>query len=348
MNGTKKVYTALFLFLLLLAFIPRCQKDVPDPKNEEDYPEPEAKELEYPSHFPDPDIPKGDPLTKEGVALGKKLYYDPLLSKGGPLHGSACASCHQQDRGFSLSGTFDGSPVLPHVNLAWSDRFLWNGKVKGDLEAIMAFEVEEFFQTDLEKLRKDPNYPELFGKAFGEPGITLKKTEKALAQFIRTQVSGRSKFDRYLQGETSLTPSEANGYNIFNSEKGDCFHCHAPPLFTDHELHNIGLDSIPTGKDRGHFLVSGDSSDMGKFKTPTLRNVALRGPYMHDGRFNSLMEVVEHYNKGVQHSSTLDPIMTKPGKANGLGLTAQEKTDLVAFLKTLSDSSFTNDPSLSP
>lgn len=348
-KGRKRSYAALILFLFTLSFIPQCQKEeLEGKKKEKSYSEPEAMELGAPSYFPSPNEPDNNPLTREGVALGKKLYYDPLLSKGGPLNGSACASCHQQDHGFSTPGTFDGKTVLPHVNLAWNDRFLWNGKVEGDLEEIMAFEVEEFFQTDIEKLRNDPDYPELFGKAFGEPGISLKKTEKALAQFIRTLISSDSKFDRYLQGKTSLTPSEANGYNIFNSEKGDCFHCHSPPLFTDHELHNIGLDSIPTGDDRGHYVVSGDSSDMGAFKTPTLRNVSLRSSYMHDGRFSTLSEVVEHYNSGVKKSPHLDPIMTKAGKKNGLGLSAQEKADLVAFLKTLADSSFVQDTAYTP
>jgi cytochrome c peroxidase len=350
-RSSKKVYAVLILFLFALSLLSRCEKDeLEGSKGGEgrNYADPEPKELDVPSHFPSPELPDENPLTEEGLALGRKLYYDPLLSKGGPFDGSSCSSCHQQKDAFTVPRPEGRTPVLPHINLAWGDRFLWNGKVDGDLEEVMAFEVEEFFRTDIEKLRNDPDYPDLFGKAFGEPGVSLKKTEKALAQFIRSLISGESKFDRYLQGRTSLTPSEMNGYSIFNSEKGDCFHCHSQPLFTDHELHNIGLDSIPSGADRGHYLISSDSSDLGAFKTPTLRNVALRSTYMHDGRFTSLSEVVEHYNDGVERSSYLDPIMTKAGKEDGLGLTAQEKADLVAFLKTLSDSSFVQDPAFTP
>ncbi len=347
----KSPYSALILFLFVLSFIPQCQKDELEEQERNgraNYPDPEAAELDYPSYFPSPEIPAENPLTEEGIELGKALYYDPLLSKGGPFEGSACASCHQQEKGFAIGGTVDGRTVLPHVNLAWNDRFLWNGKVEGDLEDVMAFELNEFFQSDLQNLREDPDYPELYGKAFGEPGISQEKTEKALAQFFRTLISGNSKFDRYLQGRTSLTPSEMNGNAIFNSEKGDCFHCHSPPLFSDHELHNIGLDSMPQSDDRGHFSISRDSSDFGAFKTPTLRNVELRSSYMHDGRFSSLSEVVEFYNSGVKKSPYLDPIMTKPGKGDGLGLTEGEKEDLIAFLKTLTDESFLQDSSLSP
>lgn len=349
-KDARQVYALLILFLFIISLVPRCQKEEikEDPSGERSYGEPTPTELEIPSHFPSPDIPDENPLTEEGIELGRELYYDPLLSKGGPLNGSACASCHEQDKGFTTPGTVGGTTVLPHINLAWSDRFLWNGKVEGDLEDVMAFEVEEFFRTDIEELRDDPDYPDLYGKAFGEPGISLEKTEKALAQFFRTLISSDSKFDRYMKGQTSLSASEANGYDIFNSEKGDCFHCHSPPLFTDHELHNIGLDSMPSSDDRGHFVISGDSSDFGAFKTPTLRNVELRDRYMHDGRFSSLEEVVEHYNSGVAKSPHLDPIMTKAGKENGLGLTAQEKEDLIAFLKTLTDKSFTEDPAFTP
>ena len=158
--------------------------------------------------------------------------------------------------------------------------------------------------------------------------------------------SSNSKFDRYQRQEEQLSNSELNGMTIFFTEKGDCFHCHGIPLMTNNEFHNIGLDSIFVGNNVGRNYITGSPYDLGKFKTPTLRNVELTSPYMHDGRFTTLEEVVEHYNSDVKRSATVDPIMTKPGKEYGLQLTTQEKQDLVAFLKTLTDWEFVNDTSL--
>jgi cytochrome c peroxidase len=137
-----------------------------------------------------------------------------------------------------------------------------------------------------------------------------------------------------------------NGFNIFTTEKGDCFHCHSLGLFTDNKFHNIGLDSEFTSINMGRYNVTLKQADMGLFKTPTLRNIQLTAPYMHDGRYLTLEQVVEHYNSGVKQSNTLDPIMTKPSKIYGLGLTPTEKQDLVAFLKTLTDTTFTKNPLL--
>jgi cytochrome c peroxidase len=159
----------------------------------------------------------------------------------------------------------------------------------------------------------------------------------AIAQFERTLISSDSKFDRYIRGEEQLTPSELSGYAIFNSEKGDCFHCHGSQMFMDNRFHNNGLDIEPF-TDLGLGYVSGNSNDNGKFRTPSLRNIEYTSPYMHDGRFISLEEVVNHYNSGGNYSSTVDPLMKKIGI--GLQLTNEEKQDLVSFLKTLSDENF--------
>jgi len=159
----------------------------------------------------------------------------------------------------------------------------------------------------------------------------------ALAQFERTLISTNSKFDKFLRNEVQLSPSELNGYAIFNSEKADCFHCHGTQMFMDNTFHNNGLDTEPF-LDLGRANVTEDALDNGKFKTPTLRNIEFSAPYMHDGRFSSLEEVIEHYNSGGNYSSTVDPLMKKLGI--GLQLTNQEKQDLIAFLKTLSDENF--------
>jgi cytochrome c peroxidase len=168
-----------------------------------------------------------------------------------------------------------------------------------------------------------------------------------LAMFLRTVNSFNSPVDKYLRGEKSLTESELRGFRIYNSAAGYCFLCHRLGLFTDKLLHNNGLNAEFSGYDMGHYNVTGDEKDMGAFRTPTLRNVALRGPYMHDGRFDTLMEVVEFYNSGVKPSPALDPLMTRPRKGIRLNLTEQQKTDLVNFMKALTDTSFVHNPKLS-
>jgi cytochrome c peroxidase len=223
-----------------------------------------------------------------------------------------------------------------------------HGKIEGSVENIMMFEVEVFFNTDISKLNASQYYREEFRKVFKVGTITSKEVAYALAQFFRTMISSNSKFDRFAQHQVNLTPSEFNGLNIFTTEKGDCFHCHSLGLFTDNKFHNIGIDSTFSGINMGRYNVTANPNDMGLFKTPTLRNVELTPPYMHDGRFQTLAEVVDHYDMHVKVSPTVDPLMTKASKAYGLGLTPQEKTDLINFLKTLTDTVYTNNPALHP
>lgn len=343
----RKYRGGTIVIMLLLITFSACQKEkkpVPVPENFEPY-NPTMVTPEYPRYFPVLYIPNDNPLTVEGIALGRRLYYDRKLSQNGPREGLSCSSCHFQTSSFTINT--GGTAVLPHINLAWNRSFLWNGKIEGTLEDIMQFEVEEFFVADMEVLQDDRDYPSMFFKAFGSSIITRQKTEYALAQFFRTLVSTNSKYDRFMRRDVSLSPAELRGYRIFFQERGDCYHCHSAPLFTDNQFHNIGLDAVfhTADEDRSH--VTGLVSDKGKFKTPTLRNIELTAPYMHDGRFNTLEEVVDHYNNGVKHSASLDPIMTKPGKELGLQLTEQDKSDLIAFLKTLTDTSYTINPDLS-
>ncbi len=294
--------------------------------------------LEIPEGFPEMPQHPDNPLTVEGVRLGERLFHDPLLSTGGPQAGNSCATCHQQQHAYAMPGS--GTSVLPWINLGWNREFwLWAGKVQGTIEDAMMFEVNEFFQVNPDVLAADTSYVRMFREAFGTPRITRKRIAYALAQYARTLISGNSKFDRYLRGEATLTPEEQLGMSIFFSEKGDCFHCHAPPLFTDFDLHNIGLDSLPTGDDLGHFLVTGDSADIGKFRTPTLRNLAFTAPYMHDGRFQTLDEVIDFYSEGIHRVPNLDPIFFHSGGVR-MNLTPAEKAALKAFLLTLTDSSF--------
>jgi cytochrome c peroxidase len=297
--------------------------------------------LQIPAGFPLVTLSPANPMTVEGVALGRRLYHESKLSNDG----RSCGGCHLQRYGFTKP-TRAEVPVIGHANLAWSTRFLWDASKSGTLEQMMRFEVEEFFASDASKLAADPNYVELFRKAFGDGRVTTGRAADAIAQYVRTLISADSKFDRYTRREVELTQEEYLGYLIFNTEKGDCFHCHAPPLFTDNAVHNTGLEAAPAGVHAGYQRTSGRAADLGKFKTPSLRNVALRTSFMHDGRFETLEDVVDFYDHDVQRSDTVDPIMTKAGKEYGLGLTGAEKAALVAFLKTLTDERFTRDPAL--
>lgn len=325
----------LFFFLVIGVGIISCnKKGVLEPVANLNY-----VQLEYPAYFPEMILNPANPLSQEGIELGRKLYYDTILSN----NGLSCSSCHFQANSFS-------EPIsnsLAHVNLAWHQNFLWNGAKAGTLEDVMVFEVEDFFATNISLVQQDPNYPASFKKVFGTSTITSKEIAFALAQFVRSMISSESRFDKYLQGELMLTPSELSGMDIFLTERGDCFHCHSVGLLTDNQFHNTGLDEIFSSLNWGRYGVTLDVSDMGKFKTPTLRNIELSAPYMHDGRFGTLEEVVEFYNSGVHITQYTDPIMTKPGKEFGLQLSISEKADLVNFLKALTDDSFINNTNFS-
>ena len=291
--------------------------------------------LEIPQGFPEMQIPGDNPMTVEGVELGRKLYYDNKLHKTGE---KACATCHIQQYSFTSD-----KAVLPAVNLGWSRNFLWNGSKNGTLEDIMQHEVANFFETDFETLQNDPKYPGLFKNVFGSEEITENEVVLALAQFFRTMNSGNSKFDKVLRGEAEFTNEENLGYELFFTERGDCFHCHATVFMTDNQMHNNALDLQP---DPGFYGVTGDPLDIGKFKSPTLRNIEYTAPYMHDGRYATLEEVVEFYSTGLNKSPTVDPLM-KNLSQGGVNLSAEEKAGLIAFLKTLSDQEFISNPNLS-
>ncbi|MDX2359594.1 MAG: cytochrome c peroxidase [Crocinitomicaceae bacterium] len=290
-----------------------------------------------PSHFPYMQVSTQNPTTNEGVALGRMLYYDNKLH---PNQAMSCSQCHDQSNAFT-------DPVvnsLAHINIGWSSTFLWNGKVEGTLEDIMMFEVDEFFHTDLSVLNNDDEYPIRFERVFGVTTIESKHVAYALAQFFRTLNSYDSKYDRVLQGLETFTAAEANGYDIFFSERGDCFHCHGGALTTDNLMHNNGLDAMP---DDGRFTITNNPADKGKFKTPTLRNIEYTSPYMHDGRYQTLEEVLTFYCWGLQDSPTIDPLMKNVGFPGGIDLNQQDFDDLISFLKTLSDESFLTNESLS-
>ena len=304
-----------------------------------------------------PIIPNDNPQTREGIALGKKLFFDNILSANGT---KSCASCHAPQNAFSDNSStsvgIDGIPgnrnSMPLFNLAWnySDRFNWDGQAlslerQAEEPVENPIELHSDWENVIARLQSHTEYPSLFQKAFNTSTITKELTTKAIAQFERTLVSANSKFDNYSLGQANLTDQELNGLDIFlREDKGDCFHCHGnpnSPLWTDNDFHNNGLDSEFT--DLGLGAVTGDPNDNGKFRTPSLRNLAFTAPYMHDGRFSTLDEVINFYSEGLQDSPTVDPLM-KNIDQGGVQLTESEKADLKAFLLTLSDASFITNP----
>jgi len=302
---------------------------------------------EIPDGFPSPFYRFADnPLTKEGIELGRQLFYDGRLSLDGNF---PCSSCHQQigafgtyqhDRshGYNGSHTLRNAPVL--FNLAWQDKFHWDGQFSSLFDEAAQpinghIEMAESFNGVIDKLQKDASYRKQFKTIFRSSFISPEQILKALAQFTGSMTSANSKYDRYKKGTSSYTLQEEHGYQLFLVH---CNTCHREPLFTDYSLRNIGLPVDNFLNDYGKLMVTHDPLDSLKFKVPTLRNVNISSNYMHDGRFNTLAQCLNHYRTGVQQSSTLDPLL-----ANGIPLTDTEANNLAIFLRTLTDSSFLED-----
>lgn len=286
----------------------------------------------------------GNPLTKEGFILGRKLFYDPQLSRD---NSTSCGSCHQQFAAFShldhaVSHGIDGllgtrnAPGL--FNLNWHTSFMWDGGINHiEVQPLGPItnpvEMDETMTNVVTKIQNDASYDELFQDAFGTETVTSQLIFRAIAQFQGMLVSANSKYDWYSRGQASLTGSELNGLNLFMAK---CNSCHTAPLFTNHQFMNNGLDTVFA--DAGRATITSLPADSGTFKVPSLRNVNLTRQYMHDGRFSTLSQVLDHYSSGVKNSSTLSP-----GLAGGIPMTTSEKADIIAFLKTLSDNTFIND-----
>ncbi|MBT31700.1 MAG: cytochrome-c peroxidase [Thalassobius sp.] len=329
--------------------------------------EPEPYIIEYPAYFGGRfSIPKDNPTTQEGIALGRMLFYENKLSKNNAI---SCASCHQQKLAFTDGKTFstgaDGLQTKRNAmslsNLLWVRNFFWDGRAKG-LEAQAVFpmidshEMNQSLDVTVEKLKETEIYPQAFNKAFGSTEITANKIVKAIAQFERTLISADSKYDQYLSGAYSPTEQELRGMELFmtvpqpqkNIRGANCGHCHGTPKIFKELFHNNGLDSNPT--DIGRMEFTGQEIDRGRFRVATLRNIALTAPYMHDGRFKTLEEVLDHYNEHVQPSATLSPFISDVSNeidGESLALTQDEKKDIIAFLHMLTDSTFINNPKFS-
>lgn len=358
------------LLVILLGFS-ACQEDDPivgcDPCIDEDIINaayaPQPYELEVPEWFPRPVIPEDNPMTVEGIALGRHLFFDPILSSDST---QSCATCHDPQLSFT-----DGNKVsrgvlgidgrrssMAIVNMAFNTKgFFWDGRA-ATLEAQALLPVEdhtelnENWENVVEKLKRHKEYPAMFRQAFGiekKSEMTKELAVKAIAQFERTLLSYRSRFDQVVWEQQGWpTDAEQRGRDLFFVEFANnsldhpgCSHCHGSALFTENNYFNNGLDSVATLSDFADYglgEVTNNLYDNGKFRAPTLRNIALTAPYMHDGRFNTLGEVLDHYATG-GHGVANEDANIQP-----FTLTEQQKQDLIAFLNMLTDTTFVNNP----
>ena len=306
-------------------------------------------------------VPKGWPLPvynfrenelrPAAIELGRSLFFDPILSRNGTV---SCASCHLPQTAFShtdhdLSHGIDNrigprnSPAL--MNLAWSSSFMWDGSVHHlDLQPLSPIsnpdEMDESLDHVTEKLNAIPAYRKQYKEAFSDSLVTGEKTLKAISQFMLTLVSCNSKYDKVRLGEAAFEAGEAHGYQIFQQK---CATCHTEPLFTNYTFENNGLVPDTSLHDTGRMKVTGLAKDLGKYKVPTLRNIEVSYPYMHDGRFRNLQMVLFHYAEGITKSAGVSKKLK-----GGISLTETDKRDLIAFLKTLTDEEFLNNPNFQP
>jgi cytochrome c peroxidase len=320
--------------------------------------------LTYPANFGSRfTIPVDNPMTQEGVHLGRMLFYEPALSVNNTV---SCSSCHQQALAFTDGKAFsegaDGTRTRRNAmslsNLLWVRSYFWDGRADNlEAQAIVPLtdvhEMGQSLEVAARKLQQKAAYPALFRQAFGSDQITPDHVVKALAQFERALISADAPYDRYLRGEYQPTEEELTGIALFSmspmsgaaARGANCTHCHGTPKTFLDVFHNNGLDSIV--RDAGRFDFTRRAEDQGRFRVPTLRNITLTGPYMHDGRFKTLEEVLDQYSEHIQSSATLSSFITKDagaGGSHGLQLTTPEKKAMIAFLNMLTDSTFITNP----
>jgi len=385
----KIISTAFAISIFILTLISACDQEEVSPR----YKHPTPYSFPGITHFPtDLNIPEDNPMTEEGIYLGRFLFYDGRLS--GSTHPDSlmsCATCHIQSSGFGVGTDHpefeDGHPrglptpefpngkptphvVLPLVNLVYnSNGYLWNGFIHTSNERntlpgydfgghevhfqniesliwmsiVAEHEINGSINKTISCLSTDPMYSPLFEKAFGSAEINIDRISKAIAQFVRSIISYRSRFHQWIRHETELTEQELRGHNLFFSEEADCFHCHGgTALLTNSEYFNNAKDTSFTD-DRDRYAVTGNPNDIGAYRAPSLVNVELNGPYMHDGRYKTLDEVINFYSEGLVYSEHVHPLM-KSVRQGGVRLTALQKADLKAFLLTFTDDALLKDP----
>lgn len=346
MKNHQIVQKTIVAFVILF-FAISCEKET---QNEE----PEAAErplFRQPEHFPKATYNFESPLvSEEGFWLGKRLFYDARLSRDGTV---SCGSCHLQAAAFTHHGhdlshgiddQLGNRNALPIQNMAFKKAFFWDGGVHDlDLFALAPIanpvEMDEVPENVLTKLRANESYRKDFKAVYGSDEITMVQFLKALGQFQAALISDNSKYDKYVRGETNLEAEELQGLEIF---KQKCSSCHSGTLFTDETYRNNGLEIYFRSTDFGRFNISSLEEDKHKYKVPSLRNVELTGPYMHDGRFRTIEAVLRHYDSGVNDTQNLDKSL-KNGERLGISLSDDEKSKLISFLKTLTDNDFITD-----
>ncbi len=355
------------LLVLLLASLWACVGEDPDEDSLEhiEY-NPQPYRYQIPRGMPplpeDPD----NPPTVDGVQLGRRLFYDPILSADSSI---SCSSCHNPLQAFTDGQAFSKGVLgqlgrrssMTLLNTAYVVKGLfWDGRAKNLAEQALEpvenpLEMHEMWPNVIEKLKRHPDYPQRFRKAFGIPSkkaITKELAAKAISQWEKLLLTGgESLYAKAIRGETAFNVDQQTGYEMFiNSDPllpdAECFHCHAEPLFMANDFFNNGIDSVKSladFKDKGRGDITAVLFDNGKFRAPTLFNIALTAPYMHDGRFKTLEEVIDHYDSGGHYA------LNKDGFIRPLHLTNRQKRQLVAFLKTLTDTSYLHNPDvLSP
>jgi cytochrome c peroxidase len=297
-----------------------------------------------PDYFPKPVYNfEQPPLDSNKIELGRILFYDPILSKDNTI---SCASCHSPFNAFAHTdhdlshGIFDsiGNRNAPALfNLAWQKTFMWDGAINHlDMQALAPIshpsEMGSNINEVIKKLNESKAYKELFLNAFQDSTISTSKILKALSQFQLTLVSSNTKYDKVKMGKETFTEQEKNGYQLY---KNNCASCHSEPFFSNYNFENNGLPIDQTLNDMGRYVITQNENDKRKFKVPSLRNLSFTYPYMHDGRFMTLQEVINHYTSGIEYSETLSLQFNK-----SIELSSNEKVDLISFLLTLNDKDF--------
>lgn len=339
-------FAGLVFVCLMLIFTAGCKKNQSDTKADIVF--------ETPANFPVAVYNfAANPVTNAGFELGRKLFYDSRLSRDNTI---SCGSCHQQFASFvhsahivshGIDGKLGKRNTPPIMNMAWSNDFFWDGGVH-QLDLVPPnpignpVEMDEQLSMVLEKLRNDSKYPGMFKSAFGSPEINSTRFLQAMSQFMNMLVSANSKYDKYKRGGgVALSSDELAGKDLFNQK---CATCHATDLFTDRGFHNNGLQS--TIIDSGRYAITLNPMDIGRFKTPSLRNIEKTAPYMHNGSRATLQSVLDFYSSGVNDNETLDTILRR-NTMRGIPMTADEKGKIISFLLTLTDNEFVRDPRFS-
>jgi cytochrome c peroxidase len=335
-----------FVVCFLFAGVIACKKEVIDSY---------FIGFQKPSYFPEPVYRfENNAVTKDGFELGRKLFYDPILSANNTI---SCGSCHIQTSAFTQHGHKTSHGIFDQfgirnsqtiANMAWSKTFMWDGGITDlDLQPIAPItspvEMGDTMANVLGKLQRHAQYPALFKKAFGSDNITTANFLKALSQFMVMCISNNAKYDSVMRNEASFTADEAAGYAVF---KQKCNDCHKEPLFTDDSFRSNGL-TLNAVNDLGRYSITLNESDKNKFKVPTLRNLEFTTPYMHDGRLFTVEGVLNHYQTGIEPRQNLDPLLLQDPARAGIRFTADEKEKLITFLHTLNDRYFITNKLLS-